>query len=86
MEKYLEKNYGGWLNYNPGEVRRGTALSTVCRRPSRQRAESERGPVPLASSWSGARDFESRGTTGPRESTEWTGEKVQAGLALVDVT
>ena len=26
MEKYLEKNYGGWLNYNPGEVRRGTAL------------------------------------------------------------
>ena len=26
MEKYLEKKYGGWLNYNPGEVRRGTAL------------------------------------------------------------
>ena len=29
MEKYLEKNYGGWLNYNPGEVRRGTALDDL---------------------------------------------------------
>ena len=26
MEKYPEKNYGRWLNNNPGKVRRGTAL------------------------------------------------------------
>ena len=77
----------GWLIYGPGKVRRGTALDDLSA-SSLQLAESARGPVPLASSsWSGARDVESWGSTEPRETTtEWTGEMVQAGLALVDVT
>ena len=67
--------FGGWLKYGPGEVRRGTALDDLSA-SSLQLAESARGPVPLASSsWSGARDVKSWGSTGPRETTtEWTGE------------
>ena len=69
------------------QVRRGTALDDLSA-SSFAASWSARGPVPLASSsWSGARDVESWGSTEPRETTtEWTGEMVPAEMALVHVT
>ena len=86
MEKYLENNYGGWLIFGPGKVRRGTALDDLSA-SSFQLAEAREDRCPRPPHHHGVGPGMSRAEERPSRvrPTEWTGEKVQEG-AVVDVT